>query len=277
MKTILTSLLLLCALPAHAEQSIRVVTIGGALTEIVYALEAQDTLVGSDTTSYFPSAAAELPKVGYQRALSAEGILSLSPTLVILTQEAGPPPVLKQIESAGVTLLTLDAGRSIEDVTQKISAIAAALNREEKAKELIEQINAESQKLADITGKQSSRLNAMFILQHGGGAPLVAGKDTAANSIIQLSGANNVVVDYTGYKPLTPEAAVSLKPDVILITSQGLEQAGGKEGLLKSPGISLTPAGKQGNIIAMDSLLMLGFGPRTTQAAQALNQAYNGL
>ncbi len=277
MKTILTCLLLLCALPTQAEEPKRIITIGGALTEVIYALEAQDLLVGNDTTSYYPAEADKLPKVGYQRALSAEGILSLNPDLIILTEEAGPPPVLKQIESAGISLLKLKAGRSINDVKQNISAIGKALHRMEQAETLVAQINAESEKLNVIIEKQSSLPKAMFILQHGGGAPMVAGIDTAADSIIALSGAKNVVKDYEGYKPLTPEAAVSLKPDVILITSQGLEQAGGKEGLLKSPGVSLTPAAKNGHIIAMDSLLMLGFGPRTAEAALELNQAYQGL
>lgn len=277
MRTILTCLLLLCALPAQAEEPKRIVTIGGALTEIVYALQAQDLLVGNDTTSYYPAEAEKLPKVGYQRALSAEGILSLNPDLIILTEEAGPPTVLKQIKSADISLLKLKAGRSIDDVKENISALGKALHRVEKAETLIKQINAENEKLADIIKKQSSPKKAMFILQHGGGAPMVAGTKTAADSIIQLSGAENVVEGYEGYKPLTPEAAVSLKPDVILITAQGLEQAGGKEGLLKSPGVSLTPAAKNGHVIAMDSLLMLGFGPRTAEAALELNRAYQGL
>lgn len=277
MRTILTCLLLLCALPAQAEEPKRIITIGGALTEIVYELEAQDLLVGNDTTSYYPAEAEKLPKVGYQRALSAEGILSLNPDLIILTEEAGPPPVLKQIESAGISLLKLKAGRSIDDVKENISALGKALHRVEKAETLIKQINVESEKLADIIKKQSSPKKAMFILQHGGGAPMVAGTGTAADSIIHLSGAENVVEGYEGYKPLTPEAAVSLKPDVILITTQGLEQASGKEGLLKSPGVSLTPATKNDQVIAMDSLLMLGFGPRTAEAALKLNRAYQGL
>jgi len=277
MRIILTCLLLVYALPANAETPKRIVAIGGALTEIIYQLEAQDLLVGNDTTSYYPAEAEKLPKVGYQRALSAEGILSLNPDLVILTDEAGPPPVLKQLESANVKLLPLKAGRSLEDVKENIGAIAKALHRGEKAEILIQQIDAESKKLAAITGNINKHKKVMFILQHGGGAPMVAGRETAADSIIKLSGAQNVVNDYDGYKPLTPEAAVVLQPDVILITKQGLEQAGGKEALLNAPSISLTPAGKNDHVIAMDSLLMLGFGPRTVKAASELNTAYQGL
>lgn len=270
-------LLLFLALPAQAGTPERVITIGGALTETVYALGAKDLIVGSDTTSYYPPMAEELPKVGYQRALSAEGILSLSPDLVILTEEAGPPPVLRQLESAEVEILTLKAGRSLKDVKANIQKIAEALNREEMGAALIQKIDAESKKLTDSIATAKYKKRVMFILQHGGGAPLVAGKGTAADSIISLSGAANVVEDYDGYKPLSPEAAVALKPEVILITKRGLEQAGGKESLLNVPGISLTPAGRHGHVIAMDALLMLGFGPRAAQAASVLSKAYEDL
>lgn len=270
-------LLLFLALSAQAGTPERVITIGGALTETVYALGAKDLIVGSDTTSYYPPMAEKLPKVGYQRALSAEGILSLSPDLVILTEEAGPPPVLRQLESAKIEILTLKAGRSLEDVKTNIQQIAEALNREETGAALIQKIDAESRKLTDSIATAKYKKRVMFILQHGGGSPLVAGKGTAADSIIALSGAANVVEDYDGYKPLSPEAAVALKPEVILITKRGLEQAGGKESLLNVPGISLTPAGRHGHVIAMDALLMLGFGPRAAQAASVLSKAYEDL
>ena len=270
-------LLLFLALSAQAGTPERVITIGGALTETVYALGAKDLIVGSDTTSYYPPMAEKLPKVGYQRALSAEGILSLSPDLVILTEEAGPLPVLRQLESAEVEILTLKAGRSLGDVKANIQKIAEALNREETGAALIQKIDAESKKLTDSIATAKYKKRVMFILQHGGGAPLVAGKGTAADSIIALSGAANVVEDYDGYKPLSPEAAVALKPEVILITKRGLEQAGGKESLLNVPGISLTPAGRHGHVIAMDALLMLGFGPRAAQAASVLSKAYEDL
>lgn len=106
---------------------------------------------------------------------------------------------------------------------------------------------------------------------------MVAGENTAADSIIALSGARNVVTDYHGYRPLTPEATVALKPDVILVTTQGLKSSGGKDALLKAPGVALTPAAKHGNIVVLDSLMMLGFGPRTADVALILNKAFQGL
>ncbi len=116
----------------------------------------------------------------------------------------------------------------------------------------------------------------MFILNHGGGTPMVAGTQTAADSIIALSGAKNVVSEYSGYKPLTPEAAVKMKPDYILVTKMGLEASGGLNAFANIPGINLTQAAKDKRIITMDSLYLLGFGPRTAEAALKLRHSYLG-
>ena len=114
----------------------------------------------------------------------------------------------------------------------------------------------------------------MFILYHGGGASMVAGRNTPADSIITLSGAKNIVIDYEGYKPLTPESAIALKPDIILTAMHGLNESEDKKVLLNIPGISMTPAIKNNRIIMMDALLLLGFGPRTIKTAIELNQVF---
>ncbi len=268
----LAALVVLVSLPAFAETPQRVVTVGGALTEIVYALDAGELLVGSDTTSYYPEAAATLPKVGYQRTLSAEGVLSLGPDLVIHSEEAGPPKVLKQLKAAGVDLLPLSAGRSIDDIKANIRAIGAALNRDASARRVVADLEASAAKLKQATATRNGRKRIMFILQHTGGAPMVAGRDTAADSVIALSGAENAVTGYEGYKPLSPEAAVAIAPDIILVTTQGLQQSGGANGVLDMPGVSLTPAAKNRRIISMDALYLLGFGPRTADAALELHR-----
>lgn len=270
---ILSAVLLLFTLPVHAADApTRVVSVGGAMTEIVYALDAGDLLVAADTTSYYPPEAAALPKVGYVRALSAEGVLSLTPDLVILSAEAGPPLVIEQLERAGVSLLKIDTARNVEDVKAHIATVATALDREAEGAALIARIATAEADLKARIAAQGEPKRVLFILQHGGGAPMVAGRDTAADSIIRLAGAVNAVDDYAGYKPLSPESATALAPDVILVTDQGLEQGGGKEAILATPGLSLTPAGQNGRLISMDALLLLGFGPRAVDAALALQE-----
>lgn len=255
---------------AYAETMKRVLSIGGANTEIIYALGAEEMLVGNDTTSTYPEEANKLPKVGYMRALSAEGVLSLSPDLIILTEEAGPPSVIAQLKQANANLLLLKASRSIGDVQTNIQSIGVALNRKKRAMALSEKINADHEKLTEAIAKQKTPKKLLFVLQHGGGAPMVAGGNTAADSIIQIAGGVNAVTGYDGYKPLTPEAAVKLQPDFLLVTTRGLAQVGGIEKFKGIPGINLTNAGRQGRVISMNALYLLGFGPRTVEAALKL-------
>jgi iron complex transport system substrate-binding protein len=275
MKKIIMLTVILFSLPLHAEIPKRVITIGGSLTEIVYALDSQSLLVGSDTTSYYPEAAESLPKVGYQRTLSAEGILSLQPDLVILTEEAGPPAVLKQLKATGVDLISLKSSRSFNDVKNNITQIGEALHSIPQAQNLLKEIDQQYESLQNILESSRQSPQVLFLLQHAGGSPMVAGKDTAADSIIKLSGAKNVVKAFEGYKPFTPEAIIAMQPDVILVTAQGLEQVGSLDALLKIPGLAQTPAGQQKRVLVMDSLLLLGFGPRTPQAAIELHQMYS--
>ncbi|MDT8399509.1 MAG: hemin ABC transporter substrate-binding protein [Pseudomonadales bacterium] len=262
------------SLPASAAPE-RVVAISGAVTEIVYALNAEDRLVGSDTTSYYPPEAETLPKVGYMRTLSAEGILSLAPDLVILTTEAGPSAAIAQLRQAGTELLIVQDDHRIEGVIQKIERISQALDIPARGAALAADLLRQTEALRTAVAASPARPRVMFILQYSGGAPMVAGLDTAADGIIRLSGADNVVTEYSAYKTFTPEAAIAAAPDILLLTTQGLEQAGGREAVLDMPGLALTPAGKNRRIIALDSLLMLGFGPRTVAAAWQLFQAYH--
>ena len=121
----------------------RLVTINGAITEVVYLLGAESQLVGTDTTSLYPPAAQKTPKVGYLRQLSAEGVLSLKPDAVIATSDAGPPVVLDQLRSAGVQVELVKSEYTWNDVTSKVQAVGRAARREAAARDLQARLEAE--------------------------------------------------------------------------------------------------------------------------------------
>jgi iron complex transport system substrate-binding protein len=258
----------------------RIVSIGGALTETLYALGAQGDLVGADTTSLFPEPAQRLPSVGYARALSAEGVLSLRPTLVVASQEAGPPAVLRQIEAARVPLALLDADHRFEGVVARTQRLAELCGRVEAGRALVADLQqrwAQAQDQAArraASGKPAPR--ALFVLSHSMAQVRVSGSGTAADAMLRYAGAVNVLGGVEGYKPLTPEAAIAAAPDVILVTEQGLQAAGGIDGLLEAPGLAQTPAGRARRVVALEALLLLGFGPRLPQAVAALADALHG-
>ncbi len=250
--------------------SSRVVSISGSVTETVYALSAESKLVGTDTSSIYPEAATKLPQVGYMRQLSAEGVLSLKPTLVLATKDAGPPAVIEQLKSSGVTVLILPSETNPEGARKKIKLTAQALGVEAKGDELIKKLDEQIKETNSKIETAKSKPRVMFVYARGGGAPNVSGTKTAADEMIRLAGGVNAVTEYENYKPLTPEAAVTAAPDFILLPKLVFDSVGGTDGVLKMPGIALTPAGKNRRIIAIDDLLLLGFGPRTGEGIKEL-------
>lgn len=272
----LSSLLLLLTAhvaTANPEPNPRIVTVGSAMTEIAYLLNAQDQLVGVDTTSTVPEAATKLPQVGYYRQLSAEGLLSLKPSVVVTTDEAGPPTVLEQVKAAGVQWLAVPEEHSPEGVVKKIQAVAQATGKIPEGEALIKDFQ---QKMAEALQRvpQQPKLKVVFLLNVGGGSPMAAGHDTGANAMLGLIGAQNIFADsHKGYKPISSEAMIAANPDVIMLSKDTFEAIGGMEKLLALPGISMTNAGKNKRVVTLDSRNMLGFGPRLPEIVQEMAQA----
>jgi iron complex transport system substrate-binding protein len=259
----------------------RVIVLGGALAETVYALEGAQTprytLVGADTTCTYPEAARQLPKVGYQRALSAEGLLSLRPDLVLASAEAGPPTALAQVKGAGVAVVTFGEGHDAQSVRDKIAGVARALDAQPRGQTLLARFDADWQATRDAIaakplGAAGAPPRVLFVLNHTGNQALAAGQQTAADAMIRYAGARNAMQGFDHYKPLTAEALVAAAPDVVLISDEGLAAAGGRAALLGAPGFGATPAGRAQRLVSLDALFLLGFGPRLPQAVATLHQ-----
>ena len=256
----------------------RIVSVGGALTEIVYALDAQAELVGVDTTSLYPTTAQQLPQVGYARTLSAEGVLSLAPTQLIATEEAGPATVLRQVRDAGVPVAVLNANNKFEGLLERVKQVGRLTGRNEPAARLAQSL--QQQWTAAVAGVQQRRHTpprVLFILAHAPNQVMVGGRDTGADAMLAYAGAVNVMGGqggFAGYKPLTPEAVIAARPDIVLVTDQGLKASGGVDGILKLPGLAQTPAGRQHRIVSLEAMLLLGFGPRMPQALSELDGAF---
>lgn len=244
----------------------RIVSVGGGITETIYALGAEEKLVGVDTSSTFPEAARALPKCGYQRTLAAEGVASLNPDLIILGGIAGPPAAIKQMQKLGLATIQLEDDFDIEATKGRVVQIAKLVGKEEKAGELLKQIDEKLAQAAALP-RPEKPLRVVFLLSIMGGRTTAAGLDTAADAMIKLAGAENAASDFSSYKPISAESLAALAPDVILTTSRSVGQFQEAGGLEKAvPGINLTPAGKNNRVIVMDDLLLLGFGPRVGDA-----------
>jgi len=270
MKTLLGIFLAAFSTMAFSAEE-RIISLGGNVTEIVYELNKEDLLVATDTTSNYPAAAAKTPKVGYMRQLSAEGILSMEPTVIFMTTEAGPPVVIKQLKETGVNMQIVPSEFSIEGTIEKVATMSKYLGEEEKGQKIIKKIKSDmAEANAIISKNQDKKPKVLFILSPRNGSLMVSGVDTQADSMIKLAGGENAMTSFEGFKPLTPEQILAVNPEVILMMNHTRRVNGGKKGIMEHPVLKLTPAVKNNKVITMDGSYLLGFGPRVGQAVKDL-------
>lgn len=259
------------ARPKDAPAEPRIVSVGGTVTEIIFALGQGARVVAVDTSSTHPAESTDkLPKIGYQRTLAAEGIVAQRPTLLLLSAEAGPPATIEQLKGLGVATHILPAEPTVEGTKERIRLLAEALGAAEQGKRITADLTAELGRSEELVKRAKTKPRVLFVYARGAGTLMVGGARTPAAEMIRLAGGENAVDSFEGFKPLTSEAVTAAKPDVIVIPERGLASLGGVAGLTAQPGVGLTPAGKAGRVVAMDDLLLLGFGPRLGRAVREL-------
>jgi iron complex transport system substrate-binding protein len=258
-------------LPAPLPAGARLIAVGAALTDTVCALGAGDRLLATDDGGHDLPEASHLPSVGYARTLSTEGLLALRPDALLVGSEAGPASVLDQIRAAGPRVVVLPLEASEEGACVRLRAVARLLGRDEQGERLVADLQRDLASLrAALAQRAGPPPRVMFLYARSSTSVHAAGHDTPAEAMLRLAGANNALADVDGYTLLTPEAAVSAAPDAIVLPARSLELMGGVDALSAHPGLALTPAVKAGRVIALDDLLLLGFGPRTGSAARLL-------
>lgn len=263
---LLMLLMIVSPFAAHAEAPKRIISLGGGVTATVYALGHADAVVAIDTSSP-PPGARPVPRVGYVRAIAPEGLLALKPDLVIAPESFGPPTARAQLKAAGVRLEILPEVKSVDGAIARLTRMGELFDAAPKAAELIAGIKAAD--AATPTRPDAPRV--LFLFVHGNGPLQAAGKGTRAAAIIGAAGGRNAMTAFDGYRPLSPEAAVGAKPDVLLTTTRALKAVGGEAGFWRTPGLALTPAGQKKRLIVFDDLALLGFGPKLAETLVSLH------
>lgn len=247
----------------------RIVSIGGDLSEIIYALGAEKSLVGRDSTSLIPVDIKKLPDVGYMRNLNTEGILALKPTKVIASSAAQPSVVLEQLKDAGVQVESVKLGNTIESVLEKITRVGNIVGKSEQAAKVAEKFAKE------IAAVPNSPLNVkvLFILNRAGTNQMAAGKDTVPDTAIKLIGAQNVMGGGARYTPISQEGVIAANPDLIVMTTLSLESFGSEDKVWEIPGLAHTHAGKHKRLVVVDDIAFLAFGLRIPTELQKIRTA----
>ncbi|WP_244934697.1 heme/hemin ABC transporter substrate-binding protein [Leptospira vanthielii] len=256
--------------PASAETNHRIISVNGTVTEIIYALKLESQLIAVDSTSYYPKQTTSLPNVGYQRTLTTEGILNFKPTQIIGLESAGPPATIQNLKDAGIPLKLFPDEFRLETPTYRVLEIGKLLGKEKEADVLAKNIKEQIQKLKI----NKTNIKVLFIYSRNPSSVFISGTGTAAHAMIELSGAKNAVNDFSEYKPLTSEALVKANPDIILMPEKSALGFGGEKAVWEINGMEFTRAGKEKNLILLDDLLLLGFGPRLPLALKTLNDKW---
>jgi len=242
----------------------RIVPLNGDIAEILFDLGLGQNIVGVDVTATYPPSMHDLPSIGFNRELSAEGILSLNPTIVIGDTTAGPKPVLKQISDAGVTVVIIKSYTDIQAPFEKIKDVSTAFGVTAEGDALAAKVQGQVDAATALAKTATSRPRVVFLYIRGASIQLIGGKGSGADTLIDLAGGidGGTEAGVNGFVPITAEALVTAAPDVILVMSGGLDSIGGIDGLLKIPGIAETPAAQNNRILAFDDEYLLGLGPR---------------
>ena len=167
----------------------RIVPLNGDIAETIFTLGLTSRVVGVDTSALYPKQTVDkLPKIGYQRTLSAEGILSLRPTVVIGSTEAGPPHVLEQIRAAGVTVLVIPEIVALNAGPRKLRLLGRALGVPKRGERLAKQVEGQIATAKREAATTTARPRVAFLYVRGAPVQMIGGKNTRADTMIAAAG-----------------------------------------------------------------------------------------
>jgi len=265
--------------PAESTPELRLVSLDGAITEVLFELGLGDQVVGVDVTSVYPKAAQSIDKLGHITQLNVEGILTLSPDVIFAedTPEARKS-LEKLVNAAVVRLVFIPQTSQLDNAVRVAHHVTEALALQKgTTQHIASRIAQDSLSLMNVLSGAEGKPSVLFLYARGTGRLLVAGAHTDADAVIRMAGGKNAVQGFEGFKVLSPEFLLAAQPEVILMFESGLASLDGKSGLSGLPGMAETPAFRNGRIIAMDGAYLLGFGPRQAEAVKTLALKLHGV
>ena len=247
-----------------AKDASRIAVAGGSITEILYFLGEESKIIATDSTSTYPAGARLFPSIGYVRGLSAEGILSLKPSLILGEHDMGPEIVINQIENVSVDIRRIPEAHTTKGITDKIFCVAAVLGKSEEARTLVsESLGQKLELLKNAVDRSSINGKFVIILSIRDGSPIVAGRRTSGDGLLRMVGAANIFSDIDGWKPVSLESIAASNPDFIVVAGRSNDPGRTIEIVKQNAAIKITEAAKRNQILVIDGMALLGFGPRT--------------
>ncbi len=259
---------------ARDAQERRIVSVSKQINEFIFAIGAQHDLVAVDLTSVYPPEIRKLPTVGYHRALSAEGIISMKPTIFLTDGNVGPDAVLDQLKKVGIPITVMEPGSTVDSAQALLTQVGEFFHREQAADSVLAEWKAGMQQLwADTASWMGEKRPRVLIIHFGQVVNnyLAVKRGSTADQLVRWAGGVNAIDSVGGMLRLTPELIARAAPDVIIATDVGFDRFGSAEKFATLPGVSLTPAGRNKRIYRMDEQKIMYYGPRTPAAVRELH------
>lgn len=251
----------------------RVVGVSKQINEYLYEIGAESVLVARDLTSIYPRAIRSLPSVGYHRALSAEGIISMRPTMLLTDGNLGPDAVVEQVKKVGIPVVVMTPGSTLDSAQALMAQLGARFGRKAAADSVIASWKRDMDAAIADSARWAGAARPRVLVMHFGqlnNSYLALKRGSAADRIIGWAGGVNAVDSVGGMMRLTPELIARAAPDVIIATDVGFDRMGSAEKFATLPGVALTPAAKAGRVYRVDETEVMYFGPRTAASIRKI-------
>ena len=252
----------------------RIVCLSKQYNEIIFELNAQQNLVAVDLSSTYPPEIKALPTVGYHRALSTEGILSMEPTMIIHDNNVGPEQVMQQMEKLKIPMMVFKTkGDDIPGAKALVTEMGQYFGREKEADSLNAKLDKDLLTAENALAQYTTKPKVVVI--HYGRATnvyLTMTENSTTANLIEMAGGTIPIDGDRGMMQLSAEVIAKSSPDVILLTDFGYDRLGTEEQLKSLPGVSTTNAAKNNRIYRVEEHDMVYFGPRTGEVILKLQE-----
>ena len=260
--------------PDGGGTSLKIVSLAGVITEVLYQLGEGQNIVGIDITSTYPADSLKnKAQLGHTTKLNAEAILALQPDIIFCLETDAEKPTIQQLATSGVSVFPIRVSNNLDNSVVLAQQLAEHLSLSDEVQQLLaKQVETDSLALDAFLASQSEQPRVLFIYARGTSRLFVSGQDTPVAAMIAKAGGQNAITGFSDYKELTSESLIAASPEVILMFSSGLASLDGVEGLRQIPGLDQTEAFRNQRIVAMDGHYLSSFGPRCGAAALELAQ-----
>lgn len=251
------------------EEPDKIISLAPGNTEILFALDLDEELVGVDNFSNYPEEVESIEKIGDAFNLNMEKIVELEPDLILTLK--GNEEAVKEFEDFGIAVYTLDAN-NIENVLEDIEEIGQLTDRVKRAEELTSEMQEKIDEIKTLVADVSEEDKPKVFYMVWNEPIMSAGKGTFINDLIELANGINIVAadGLEGWLEYSLEKLIEHNPDVIIAPKS---LAPTSETITADERFSSIKAVLENRVVIVDDDLVSRIGPRIVEGFKQIAQA----